>query len=246
MKLTQSNLLSAVAGDHSPSPFWKLPGSLLLLSLVPVAAGAVRLLELGGGSAVTEENVRFIATPWPVALHIVGAALFCVLGAFQFDAATRQRFPRLHRIAGRVAALSGVLAALTGLWMTHRYPIPAELQGELLSVVRTGVALAMTLAIVLALRAVLQRRIAEHQAWMIRAYALGQGAGTQTLLMLPLTLAFGAPTFLFRDVLMASAWFLNVVLAEWIIRRRLPSTSVRCVPSEGKASAFVSRETRMV
>jgi uncharacterized membrane protein len=208
-----------------PSPSWKQLTCLFLLSLVPVLAGAVRLSGLTSGSEVTPDNARFMAAPLPIALHIVSATLFCVLGAFQFDAAIRQRFPRLHRIAGRVVVVpSGLLAALTGLWMTTASAIPAELQGELLHAVRIAVALAMTLAILLSVRAVWQRRIAQHRAWMVRAYALGQGAGTQVLILLPATLIVGAPTFLFRDVLMASAWALNLVVAEWLIRRRLPST----------------------
>ena len=68
-------------------------------------------------------------------------------------------------------------------------------------------------------------RIAAHRAWMIRAYALGQGAGTQVILMLPLTLIAGAPTYFLRDVLMTCAWGLNIVLAEWIVRRRLPAAA---------------------
>ena len=82
----------------------------------------------------------------------------------------------------------------------------------------------MTLAVVVSVRAVLQRRITQHKAWMVRAYALAQGAGTQVLILLPVTLLAGAPTFLFRDVLMASAWGLNMAFAEWVIRSRLPST----------------------
>jgi Predicted membrane protein (DUF2306) len=210
--------------SNLPSPSWKLLMSLLLLSLVPVVAGVVRLSMLAGGGAVTPDNARFMAAPGPVVLHIVCATLFCVLGALQFDSAIRQRFPSLHRIAGRVAAPCGIVAALTGLWMTAAYSIPAELQGQLLYGVRMVVGLSMTLAVVVSVRAVLQRHIAQHKAWMVRAYALGQGAGTQVLIMLPVTLIAGAPTFIFRDVLMASAWGLNVVVAEWIIRRRLPST----------------------
>jgi hypothetical protein len=85
------------------------------------------------------------------------------------------------------------------------------------------VGLGMTLAIVLSVHAVLQGRIHQHRAWMIRAYALGQGAGTQVLILLPVTLVAGAPTFFLRDVLMASAWSLNAAFAEWLIRRRLPA-----------------------
>jgi len=207
-----------------PRPSWKLLTSLLMLSLVPMVAGVVRLSGLASGVGVTPENARFMANPAPVVLHVLCASLFCVLGALQFDAALRQRFPRLHRIAGRVAAPCGIVAALTGLWMTAAYAIPAELQGPLLYGVRMVVGLAMTLAVVVSVRAVLQRRITQHKAWMVRAYALAQGAGTQVLILLPVTLLAGAPTFIFRDVLMASAWGLNVVFAEWVIRRRLPST----------------------
>lgn len=213
-----------------PSPSWRLPTSLLLLSLVPVAAGAVRLIGLvglasggSGAGAITPENARFMAMPAPVVLHIVSATLFCLLGAFQFDSAIRRRSPGLHRAAGRVLVPCGILAAVTGLWMTAGYAIPAELQGPLLYGVRIVVGLSMALAIVVSVCAVLRRRIAQHRAWMVRAYALGQGAGTQVLILLPVTLMAGAPTFFFRDVLMASAWGLNVLIAEWIIRRRLPS-----------------------
>ena len=196
-----------------------------MLSFVPVVAGVVRLSSLAGvanGGGVTAENARFMAMPAPVVIHIVCASLFCVLGALQFDSALRQRFPRAHRIVGRVAAPCGIVAALTGLWMTAAYAIPAELQGPLLYGVRMVVGLAMTVAVVVSVRAVLQRRITQHKAWMVRAYALGQGAGTQVLILLPVTLLAGAPTFFFRDVLMASAWGLNMAFAEWVIRRRLP------------------------
>lgn len=204
-------------------PSWKLLTSLLMLSLVPVATGVVRLLGIASGGSVTSESARFTAMPAPVALHIVCASLFCVLGAFQFDSALRHRLPLLHRNAGRVAAPCGIVAALTGLWMTAEYAIPAELQGPLLYGVRLVVGLAMTLAVIVSVRAVLQRRIAQHRAWMARAYALGLGAGTQVLILLPVNLLAGAPTFIFRDVLMASAWGLNMAFAEWVIRSRQPS-----------------------
>lgn len=91
---------------------WKLPTSLLLLSLVPVATGVVRLSGLTGGRAVTPENARVMTSPEPFVLYIVCTTLFCVLEAFQLDSALRQLFPRLHRSAGRVAAPCGTFAAL--------------------------------------------------------------------------------------------------------------------------------------
>ena len=197
---------------------WLVPMGLIALAFIPVVAGVVRLNLLVGGGGVTPDSARFTAMLTPFVLHIVSATLFCLMGAFQFVSAFRRRSPSLHRVAGRVVAPCGILAALSGLWMTAVYAIPAELQGGLLYAVRIVVALSMTWAIMVSIRAILRGRVAQHRAWMIRAYALGQGAGTQVLILLPVTLIAGAPTFFFRDVLMASAWGLNVLLAEWIIR----------------------------
>jgi uncharacterized membrane protein YozB (DUF420 family) len=207
----------------APRPSWKLLSALWLLSLVPVVGGAVRLIGLASDMAVTPDNLRFVTMPVPVVLHVIGATVFCVLGALQFDSAIRRRSPSLHRTCGRLAASCGIVAGLTGLWMTVAYPIPAALQGNLLLAVRVVVGLAMTLAIVVAVRAVLRGRINRHRAWMVRAYALGQGAGTQVLILLPVSLTFGPPTHLLRDVLMTSAWVLNMALAEVFIRRLRPS-----------------------
>ncbi|MCV2353474.1 DUF2306 domain-containing protein [Paucibacter sp. B2R-40] len=196
---------------------------LLFLSVVPVAAGAARLMQMLAGDM--SSSARFMSMPGPVLLHIVAAALFCVLGAFQFDAALRRRNRRLHRYSGRLVAACGLLAALTGLWMAARLPIPAEQQGPLLYAARMLVGLCMAGTIVAAVRAVLLGRFDQHRAWMIRAYALGQGAGTQVLFLLPVALVSGAPTYRLRDLLMASAWGLNALVAEWLIRRRRRSTA---------------------
>jgi len=55
---------------------------------------------------------------------------------------------------------------------------------------------------------------------MIRGYAIGQGAGTQAMLLGPLTLLAGPPAGLLRDVLMVAAWLINLAVAEKIIRSR--------------------------
>ena len=78
---------------------------------------------------------------------------------------------------------------------------------------------AMVAALVLALKTVRRGDIAGHRAWMMRAYALGLGAGTQVVVMLPWALAFGMPTHLPYELLMTLAWLINVVVAELIIRR---------------------------
>ena len=96
---------------------WLIPTGLILLATIPVAAGMFRLTMLAGAGPVTPENVRFFAAPIPVVLHIIGVTLYCVVGAFQFSPGFRRRWPRWHRIAGRVIVAAGLVAALSGLWM---------------------------------------------------------------------------------------------------------------------------------
>jgi hypothetical protein len=117
---------------------------------------------------------------------------------------------------------SAIFAALTGLWMTVMYPIPPELQGGLLYAVRVLVSVAMLLSISFAVVSVMDGDIATHRAWMIRAYALGQGAGMQVVVLLPWMLLIGKPSMLQRDVLMSLAWLINLLVAEMAIQRWSP------------------------
>jgi hypothetical protein len=57
---------------------------------------------------------------------------------------------------------------------------------------------------------------------MTRAYAIGLGAGTQVLTHLPWFILIGKPGESARAVLMGAGWVINVLVAEWIIRRGQP------------------------
>lgn len=207
---------------HAARIDWKMPLTLLLLSAIPTAAGIARLAGLAGDPEISTENARFVEAPLAVSLHILSASLFCIVGALQFSSRLRQGSPRWHRAAGRIVVASGICAALSGLWMTVTYPIPPELQGGLLYGVRVCVGLAMVLSIFRAVSAVMGGDIATHRAWMIRAYALGQGAGMQVVVLLPWMLVIGTPTAFQRDVLMSSAWLINLMVAEMAIQRGAP------------------------
>ena len=198
---------------------WRGPIALVALSLVPVIAGSVRLVGLATGAEVTPETARFAASPFPFTLHIACAIPYCLLGALQFSAGFRRRWPAWHRRAGRVLAALGVLAAASGVWMAVSYDIPAAMQGPLLLVVRVAVGLSMAAAIVHAVGAILRRDVAAHERWMIRAYALGQGAGTQVLVLGPGVLVLGEVLGPTRDLLMTLAWVINLAVAELVIRR---------------------------
>jgi uncharacterized membrane protein len=209
----------------SPTPVkaksgeWRIPAALILLTLIPVLAGIARLTGLAGGAQVTPANARFFALPQPVILHIISASVFCVLGAFQFMPGVRRR-PGWHRAAGRLVAICGVAAAISGLWMTQFYPLHAlHLQMEFLHVFRLLIGSAMLLSILLSIRAILIRDIRGHRAWMMRGYAIGQGAGTQAVIGLGWVLLFGQPDELNREIQLIVGWAVNLAVAEWIIRK---------------------------
>jgi Predicted membrane protein (DUF2306) len=205
---------------------WKIPLALLALSAIPCAAGIGRMAALSSSSSFNGDSERFLASPAPVVLHILGACLFCLLGAFQFSAGLRQRHPQWHKVSGWGVATSGAVAAITGVWMAIVYPIPAALQGNLLWGVRVLAGTSMLASIVLAVVAAVQRDLVRHRAWMIRGYALGQGAGTQVVVLLPWMLLMGTPSALQRDVLMSLAWLVNLLIAEMLIQGR-PRGNVR-------------------
>lgn len=194
---------------------------LLLFALVPMLGGAFRITELSTGANVTPENARFFGDPVPVVVHIIGALLFAVLSPFQFIFGLRRRNLGWHRAAGKVILLSGLAVALTGLWMTLVYDFPA-IDDEAVYVMRLVFGAAMAAALVLGFVAIRRRDIARHSAWMIRGYAIGLGAGTQVFTHLPWLIAGAAPDETGRAVAMGAGWIINLVVAEWIIRTKLP------------------------
>lgn len=208
--------------NRSKRPDWLIPVGLIVLSLVPIIAGALRITELASSPEVTPGNARFVASPIPVIAHILAATTYLVLGAFQFVPRLRRGRPSWHRIAGRILVPAGLIAALSGMWMGVFYPRP-----EYDMVVRLVFGAAMAVSILLGLRAVLRRDFVTHRAWMIRGYAIGIGAGTQVFTTLVWILVTGGavadgPT---TCALLVAGWVINLSVAEIVIRR--PVNSMR-------------------
>jgi uncharacterized membrane protein YozB (DUF420 family) len=217
---------------------WLIPLGLVALAFVPVAAGTSRLIQLATG-AVPAEAGRFVAVPFPVILHIIAVTLFSLLGAFQFAPSLRRRFPLWHRRAGRVIVPTGLVAALTGLWMSHFYVLPRT-DGTALYLMRLIVGGWMILALVMGYRAIRRRAVGAHSDWMLRGYAIGMGAGTQVLTSVPYFIAVGMPDTGTRAVLMGAGWGINAAVAEWIIARRKGRTVHFAIPVP-PAGVFPSR-----
>lgn len=200
---------------------WPVPAALLTLSAIPLAAGTLRLVQLGGGPEIMPADHRFASFPAPLVLHIVGAAIYAVVGAFQLVPRFRRRHRTWHRRAGRVLTVAGLMVAVSALWMTLLYAAKPG-TGDLLYVLRLVFGSALAACLVLGFTAIRRRDIAAHRAWMIRAYAIALAAGTQAF-----TEGIGGAAFgtgeLRGDLAKGAGWVINLAVAEWAIRR--PATS---------------------
>lgn len=211
---------------------WAFLALVFLYSFIPAVVGLARLPELLGGPSIIPPNPRAVIDPVPITLHILGSSVFCLVGAVQFLPSLRHCRPALHRTLGRIVAAAGSVSALTGLWMTVAYAFPDALQGPLLYLARVTLSLAMVALIAWAVVAIRSRDVAAHRAAMLRAYAIGQGASTQTALFLVAMVLFDTELQGFsRDLLMVGAWVINLAAAELLIHRAFATRTSSAVIS---------------
>ncbi|GAB5463338.1 DUF2306 domain-containing protein [Hoeflea alexandrii] len=199
---------------------WVFLAIVVVYSFIPALLALVRIPELLGAPPLVPPNPRAVIAPVPIILHILASSFFCLAGAVQFLPSLRRTRPSFHRSLGRIVVATGSVSALTGLWMTVSYIFPQALQGPLLYWARVFLSLAMFASLVWAVIAIRARNVAGHRAAVLRSYAIGQGASTQTLLLIMAMALTGVePLGLVRDLIMVSAWGANLVVVELLIRR---------------------------
>lgn len=210
--------IHARAATRSARPTGWVPFALLALVLVPGVTGTMRLVEVFGGPHVMPANPRLTTSPLPVIVHITCGLAYAVLGAFQFSAALRRRWPRWHRRAGRVLVVLGLAVAFSAMYMTQFYARQPG-TGPLSHLFRLAFGSGLAASLVLGIAAIRRGDVTRHRAWMARAYALALGAGTQVF-----TLGIGAAVFgageLTYDLMLGAGWGINLAVAEYVIRRR--------------------------
>lgn len=197
---------------------WLVPAGLIVLSLLPVLGANVRLLKFAGVVASTSHDARFVDTPLPIVIHIIGSVPFLVLGAIQFSATVRLKHPRWHRTAGRMLIPCGLLSALSGMWMAEFYP-PVFGDGRSLTYVRLVAGAAMVVCLCLGVAAIGRRDVVRHRRWMTRGYALAIAAGTQPLTLVPTLFAPANLQEVAYMLGMSTGWVINIAIAEWFLRR---------------------------
>ena len=202
----------------SPFPGRKaktLPRWMLIVTTVLSVAVALVSLRYFFPAVPMPPSIKANAfrNPW-LLIHVVGAATALLLGPAQFFQRLRARFPVQHRWTGRAYVLGCMVGGVSGLMLAV-----GTSTGNISTVGFASLALAWLVSTVLAWRRAVQRRLVDHQAWMIRSFALTLAAVTLRI-YLPLS---GLLPFSFETSYQAISflcWVPNMVLAELYLRWR--------------------------
>ncbi len=211
------------------APAYRVPFWLVLYSIFPVGATVTRAMWFMSDYDVAQLDARlagFHAAPEPLVIHLIFGNIFGLLGAFQFSRALRMRNPSGHKTRGRVVLATGLIAAVSGVWMTVIYPL-GPMATDLLTAIRFGFGCAMVGCLALALRAIIRRRFQTHGAWMMRAYAIGLGGSTQAVLLILTLVIMGTLTSAVVTVMIGLGWVINLGFAEWRIRQMARANTER-------------------
>jgi uncharacterized membrane protein len=200
---------------------------LLLMAVYPVWGSRGYLTLDPEELSFAEQTAVYLAHHTMLMVHIVASMLAIVIGPFQFLPRIRKgRLLKIHRWLGRVYLLSVLAGGIGGLYMAQ------FAYGGLIA--RVGFA---TLAIFWlysgyrAYRQIRTRDIEGHRQWMIRNYALTL-AGTLLRVWVPVLVGVVGVEFTVAYIIIAwLCWVPNLLVAEWIIRRRsqrvaLPGTTI--------------------
>lgn len=147
-------------------------------------------------------------------LHAVFSSVALLTGAWQFSSQLRRRHLKTHRWLGRIYC-GAVLAG----WVTS-LPIAAHAQtGRVASagfLALGGLWICTTAAGYLKIR---NRNLTAHRDWMTRSFALTTAAITLRM-YLPIVLVTHAPFAAGYAIIAWMCWIPNLLLAEWLVRRR--------------------------
>jgi uncharacterized membrane protein len=163
-----------------------LYGVITLLSLIGIGIVVRRLLVLipilingyhapAVSTSFTQMDDIFARHPSLSLIHIIPGLVFVVLGPFQFMQKIRTRYPRWHRVSGRIFLASGVVIGITALVMSFAVPAIGGVNQAAATVVFS---IFFLYALFKALQQVLQHKIARHREWVIRAYSIGLAVAT--------------------------------------------------------------------
>lgn len=172
-------------------------------------------------------NPGFAQFPVIIGAHVVSGALYLACGLMQFVAPVRARWPAVHRVTGRVAIGSGVVAGITAIAITVLFPFhgPAAVYWVM------PFAVLFIVALVTAFDRARRGDFAKHREWMIRAFAIDTGIATMRLIFVPWLMMGEITDERARPISLVSfvaAFLLHLAVAEvWILYTRRKAIQAR-------------------
>jgi uncharacterized membrane protein len=166
-----------------------------------------------------EQRENYLRREFALGVHVLSGILALLVGPWQFVAAIRRRFVRVHRLLGAVYVASALALGLSGLVF-----VPTAYTG--IGAV-AGFALldaAMLFTTGTAVRMIVAGRYADHRRWMIRSFSLilaGVMLRLESVIYTGLASA-GVVSFSFETAYAGIAWLCwvpNLLVALWITRR---------------------------
>lgn len=201
--------------------FGWVPPVLWLLGALAIYSALDRMLItygalLTGVMPADPANAHYVKHALLISFHIIPGLLFLVLGPLQFVVSIRARWPKAHRISGRIFIVSGFMMAISAIAINIVFP---PFGGIFKSIAVYIFSLAQIVTLTIALRAILRRDIARHRAWMIRAFAIGLAISTMRIFFIPAYLLYGVPSDFTVGLGMWIGFLVNIAVAEFILWR---------------------------
>lgn len=186
-------------------------GVMVFLSIGVSLYSAVAYGLLPVGALVHPDmKAGFIAHAAAIRVHVFAAILALALGPFQFSARLRSRWPRAHRVSGRLYLGVGVLVGgLAGLYVAQ-----SAFGGAAARLGFSLLALAWMYTGWRAYAAIRAGDVAAHRDWMTRNFALTFAAVTLRI-YLPLSMVGDAPFEAAYAVIAWACWVPNLAIA-WL------------------------------
>lgn len=196
----------------------KIAWGLMTFLSLGIVLFASRYLTLNPDAFFPEQRATYLAHEAGLIAHIVGAMLALALGPFQFLQGLRTRHRTLHRWMG-CGYLTGVLlGGVGGLYMA-----PFAYTGWVTGLSFGILAVLWLTTGALAYRHIRRGAVREHEHWMMRNFALTL-AGVMLRVQSPLLSWLGLDFAVAYQIVAWSCWLPNLLVAEWLIRRRQPAT----------------------
>ncbi len=159
--------------------------------------------------------------------HILASSIALLLGPFQFLPLSRQKkYVKWHRWMGRLYLGGGILiGGVSGLYMS------LFAHGGLINILGFGTLAILWLATgAMAYMSIRRGDVKTHRQWMIRNFALTFAAVTLRL-WLPILTAMAQDFNTGYQMVSWVAWVPNLLVAEWLVRRRSSTHKKRLGPA---------------